>query len=165
MVSRQETARPLLTPGEVMQLPHDEALVLVSGLQPIKAHKLRYYEDDNFKGRILPPPVLALGDYADRPPQSPHDWQDHVRGEDARLEKPWFAQLHEEGGREGGLSRKPWDEAKESKPNDHDTSPELNILDDDFGVATANTDGLSRSAVQRSFGVNQAEGDDVLPVF
>ena len=32
MVSRQETARPLLTPGEVMQLPHDDELVLVSGL-------------------------------------------------------------------------------------------------------------------------------------
>src|ERR1044072_9112206 len=31
MVSRQETARPLLTPGEVMQLPSDQALVLVSG--------------------------------------------------------------------------------------------------------------------------------------
>ena len=35
MVSRQETARPLLTPGEVMQLPNDEELVLVSGCQPI----------------------------------------------------------------------------------------------------------------------------------
>ena len=31
MVSRQETARPLLTPGEVMQLPPDDELVLVSG--------------------------------------------------------------------------------------------------------------------------------------
>jgi hypothetical protein len=30
MVSRQETARPLLTPGEVMQLPSDDELVLVS---------------------------------------------------------------------------------------------------------------------------------------
>ena len=34
MVSRQETARPLLTPGEVMQLPHDDELVLVSGCHP-----------------------------------------------------------------------------------------------------------------------------------
>ena len=31
MVSRQETARPLLTPGEVMQLPPGDELVLVSG--------------------------------------------------------------------------------------------------------------------------------------
>ncbi len=34
MVSRQETARPLLTPGEVMQLPHDHELVLVARDRP-----------------------------------------------------------------------------------------------------------------------------------
>ncbi|MDE2113051.1 MAG: conjugal transfer protein TraG, partial [Alphaproteobacteria bacterium] len=44
MISRQETARPLLTPGEVMQLPPADELVLVSGLPPIRAKKLRYYE-------------------------------------------------------------------------------------------------------------------------
>jgi hypothetical protein len=42
MVSRQETARPLLTPGEVMQLPPDDELVLVSGVPPIRAKKARY---------------------------------------------------------------------------------------------------------------------------
>ncbi len=61
MVSRQETARPLLTPGEVMQLPPDEAVVMVSGHPPIKARKLRFYEDANFAQRVLPPPVLAAG--------------------------------------------------------------------------------------------------------
>ena len=45
MVSRQETARPLLTPGEVMQLPPDDEMVLVSGCHPIRAKKARYYED------------------------------------------------------------------------------------------------------------------------
>ena len=45
MVSRQETARPLLTPGEVMQLPPDDELVLVSGCPPIRAKKARYFED------------------------------------------------------------------------------------------------------------------------
>jgi transposase-like protein len=34
MVSRLETARPLLTPAEVMQLLHDDELVLVSGCHP-----------------------------------------------------------------------------------------------------------------------------------
>ena len=56
MVSRQETARPLLTPGEVMQLPHDDELVLVSGCHPIRAKKARYYEDRQLQSRILPPP-------------------------------------------------------------------------------------------------------------
>ena len=56
MVSRQETARPLLTPGEVMQLPPDDELVLVSGCHPIRAKKARYYEDPQLRTRILPPP-------------------------------------------------------------------------------------------------------------
>jgi ParB/RepB/Spo0J family partition protein len=59
MVSRQETARPLLTPGEVMQLPHDDELVLVSGCHPIRAKKARYFEDPQMKVRILPPPTPA----------------------------------------------------------------------------------------------------------
>jgi type IV secretion system protein VirD4 len=59
MVSRQETARPLLTPGEVMQLPQDDELVLVSGCHPIRAKKARYFEDSEMKARILPPPPLS----------------------------------------------------------------------------------------------------------
>ena len=74
MVSRQETARPLLTPGEVMQLPPDEAVVMVSGHPPIKAAKLRYYLDRNFTERVLAPPVLGEGAYADRPASRPDDW-------------------------------------------------------------------------------------------
>ena len=74
MVSRQETARPLLTPGEVMQLPPDDAVVMVSGHPPIKAKKLRYYLDRNFTQRVLAPPVLQVGSYADRPTHRPDDW-------------------------------------------------------------------------------------------
>jgi type IV secretion system protein VirD4 len=59
MISRQETARPLLTPGEVMQLPADDELVLVSGCAPIRAKKARYYEDPELKARILQPPTLS----------------------------------------------------------------------------------------------------------
>ena len=74
MVSRQETARPLLTPGEVMQLPPAEEVVMVSGHPPIKAAKLRYYQDRNFMGRMLAPPVLVLDGYADKPTARPDDW-------------------------------------------------------------------------------------------
>jgi type IV secretion system protein VirD4 len=59
MISRQETARPLLTPGEVMQLPPDDELVLMSGCAPIRAKKARYYEDPELKARILQPPTLS----------------------------------------------------------------------------------------------------------
>jgi type IV secretion system protein VirD4 len=76
MVSRQETARPLLTPGEVMQLPPDEEIVMVSGHPPIHARKLRYFQDANFKARVLPPPVLAQDGYADAPTPRLMDWDD-----------------------------------------------------------------------------------------
>ena len=76
MVSRQETARPLLTPGEVMQLPPDESVVMVAGHPPIKARKLRYYQDRNFTRRVMPPPALGSGRYADRPAARPDDWSD-----------------------------------------------------------------------------------------
>lgn len=79
MVSRQESARPLLTPGEVMQLPPDEAVVMASSMAPIRAKKLRYYLDANFKRRVLPPPVLAIGCYADAPPSRADDWSGLVR--------------------------------------------------------------------------------------
>lgn len=51
MVSRQETARALLTPGEVMQLAPVDEIVLVAGHAPVRAKKLRYYEDRTFKAR------------------------------------------------------------------------------------------------------------------
>lgn len=69
MVSRSETARPLLTPGEIMQLPPADEIVMVAGTPPIRAKKARYYEDIRFKERVLPPPVLAV------PAQGrPNDW-------------------------------------------------------------------------------------------
>ncbi len=65
MVSRQETARPLLTPGEVMQLPPDDELVLVSGCHPIRASKARYFEDRELQARVLPPPAATKLDATD----------------------------------------------------------------------------------------------------
>src|SRR5260221_8520636 len=59
MVSRAETPRPLLTPGEVMQLAPSDELVLVSGLPPVRAKKLRYYEDRNFTNRVFPAPEVG----------------------------------------------------------------------------------------------------------
>ena len=69
MVSRSETARQLLTPGEIMQLPPSDEIVMVAGTPPIRAKKARYYEDARFKERIMSPPGLA------RPAEGrPDDW-------------------------------------------------------------------------------------------
>jgi type IV secretion system protein VirD4 len=78
MVSRTETSRPLLTPGEVMQLDPRDELVLISGLAPVRAKKLRYFEDRNFTARVLEPPILSSHAYADLPTSRLHDWADRV---------------------------------------------------------------------------------------
>jgi type IV secretion system protein VirD4 len=67
MVSRQESARALLTPGEVMQLPEHEEIVMAAGIPPIRAVKARYYVDARFMARILPPPTPKPLEPARRP--------------------------------------------------------------------------------------------------
>ena len=57
MVSRSETPRALMTPGEVMQLPPTDEIVMVAGTPPIRAKKARYYKDLRLLERILPPPT------------------------------------------------------------------------------------------------------------
>lgn len=69
--SVQEHARPLLTPGEVLQLPPEEALLFVGGLFPYRAKKVLYYQDSRFKARAGLPyqPQQTL-----RTPAPPTDW-------------------------------------------------------------------------------------------
>ena len=84
MVSRQETARPLLTPGEVMQLPPGDELILVSGIPPIRARKTRYYEDRRLTSRILAPPALMPpreGGAGGRPATRANDWTTSLNDE------------------------------------------------------------------------------------
>lgn len=73
-VSQQAAPRPLLTPGEVMQLPLDEELVLVAGHPPLRARKLRYFTDRHLAERVLAPVALSDDGYADVPAPRPHDW-------------------------------------------------------------------------------------------
>ena len=70
MISRSETARPLLTAGEVMQLPPDDEIVMVAGVPPVRAKKARYFEDTRFKERLRPVPKDPKADLASKP----NDW-------------------------------------------------------------------------------------------
>jgi type IV secretion system protein VirD4 len=52
---------------------------MVSGHPPVRAAKLRYFEDENFTARVLPPPSMPLPSspeaaYPDRPAHRPDDW-------------------------------------------------------------------------------------------
>ena len=172
MVSRQETARPLLTPGEVMQLPPADELVLVSGLAPIRAKKLRYYEDRNFISRVADAPVLADGVYHDKPASRPDDWSGQVRGLHIRL----AAVVDEEGGlaeEEGGLQQ----QRHPGLPEEGVTKPAAPEHETDLGLAEDESDtaadkramdrlrGLGSVARAHAMNEGTGRGDDLLPSF
>jgi len=170
MVSRQETARPLLTPGEVMQLPPTDELVLVSGLAPIRARKLRYYEDRNFTERVLRAPVLSEGGYRDKPALRSDDWSGQVRGTDERLLPSDDQSTHFANDGEGGLQQQrhpglPGERAsKQPQPKQGDL---LAILEDETDTV-ADRRAMDRlSSVTRAYGVNEGSGQDkdLLPGF
>ena len=64
MVSKVEQARPLLTPGEVRELPPDDSIVIMAGHAPILAKKIKFYTDPHFKdfcppaAAYAPPPLM-----------------------------------------------------------------------------------------------------------
>jgi type IV secretion system protein VirD4 len=169
MVSRQETARQLLTPGEVMQLPADEELILVSGLSPIRARKLRHYADRNFTPRLLPAPVLTPGTWADAPPPRPDDWAGEVRASDARLSVA--GEDDETEGDEGGLQQERHPGLSEEQPAPPPPPVQLKLLgiDPDDGDAAADKRAMdlarTPSAIQRAYGVNAGARQDLLPDF
>jgi type IV secretion system protein VirD4 len=167
MVSRQETARPLLTPGEVMQLPPTDQLVLVSGLSPIRARKLRYYEDRNFTERVLSAPALSDGPYVDCPPARSDDWRGQVRGMDQRLaEDDEDTALDELT--EGGLQQQRHPGLPEegaARPIDTDGADLFGAADDETDVA-ADKRAMDRlSNVARAHAINEGSRDDLLPNF
>ena len=168
MVSRQETARQLLTPGEVMQLPPDEEIVMVSGQPPIRAKKLRYYEDANFTGRVLPPPALvADGPYADRPQPRADDWSGQVRTPHADLMKPWSELFSGGQEDEGGLKRHPALTEEAPAKAEPERAPDSGLFDDDFDPNDARRmDQLAHNTVtvQRAHAMDQAD-DDLIPSF
>ena len=132
MVSRQETARPLLTPGEVMQLPATDELVLVSACPPIRARKARYYEDSRLTERLLPAPKperprassIALDDWSAAPiPPSPT-----AREEVASVQK---GQLVDDPAN-GGIRREPeLAEHEDIAPEPTKPPPEFEFAEDD----------------------------------
>jgi type IV secretion system protein VirD4 len=58
-VSTVEFGRPLLLPSEINRLPQYQEIILVNGVYPILAHKLRYYDDKRFKDKVLAPAIVV----------------------------------------------------------------------------------------------------------
>ncbi|WP_375188542.1 conjugal transfer protein TraG [Sphingobium yanoikuyae] len=172
MVSRQETARPLLTPGEVMQLPPADELVMVSGLAPIRAKKLRYYEDRNFAARVMPPPVLGDGPYQDRPVSRSDDWGSETRSPHDGLAAASTDDVDAFADEEGGLQQERHPGlAEEQTPAPAETERDASPGTDDENDEVADRRAMDRlrnlNPVQRAYGINEGtdRGDDLLPNF
>ena len=54
-----EQRRALLLPQEVKELGPEDAIIFYEGLRPIRAKKIRYFQDRRFTARLLPPPERA----------------------------------------------------------------------------------------------------------
>ncbi|MET3759478.1 conjugal transfer protein TraG [Sphingomonas sp. UYEF23] len=166
MVSRQETARALLTPGEVMQLPATDELVLISGLAPIRATKLRYFQDRNFASRVAPAPTLGEGRYVDRPKQRSNDWGCLARLTDERLRRRKDAAA---AGEDGGMQqeRRPGlSEERPTKQVEVEHAPLTTAGDDDGDFAAeqrAMDQARGINPITRGYGLNQSSGRDLLP--
>jgi type IV secretion system protein VirD4 len=52
--------RALLLPQEVKELGPEDALVFYEGLRPIRCQKIRYFVDERFRERLLPPPAVPV---------------------------------------------------------------------------------------------------------
>jgi type IV secretion system protein VirD4 len=157
MVSRAETARPLLTPGEVMQLAPSDELVLVSGLPPIRAKKIRFYEDRNFTPRVLPAPVLEIGAYQDRPPARGDDWSGRVRGQVQGLgaDSAKAESAKDDGGRQLQPELPQESAPKDPKPR----PPEPPAPDDGVDTPPMPPKGPIQNGPSRAYALDPADDD------
>ncbi|MFT9090571.1 MAG: conjugal transfer protein TraG [Gluconacetobacter sp.] len=161
MVSRQETARPLLTPGEVMQLPPTDELLLVAGVAPVRAKKARYYEEARFMERVLPPPATGTK----RPSAPPSDdW--------SALEVEVPSGGSATGGNTGadgdpanaGIRREPeLPEHEDVVPPERPGMQEFDVLDDEPDVDAARARAIRQQArsVARQATMDPADGLDL----
>ena len=154
MVSRQETARQLLTPGEVMQLPPDDEIVMVSGHPPIRAKKIRFYADANFKDRTLPAPKLSGDGYADKPAARIDDWSVSAETDAARPAVQASAHLEED---EGGLRRQPELDmtVAQAAPVKEEPSRDVGSLLDDDDDGDAEVERMRAARVSRQQGAQR----------
>ena len=166
MVSRQETARPLLTAGEVMQLPPTDEVVLVSGTPPIRAHKARYYEDSRLKSRILRPPALTTasgGTYGDRLAIKADDWTTLPLPDPgaAAAGKSVAGSLADDDSANGGIRREPALPEHEAIVSEQpEPAPDFALVDDEPDDDAVRAKALNQNfrTVARQAALDPADG-------
>jgi type IV secretion system protein VirD4 len=82
MVADQESSRPLLDAAEICKLPASDMILLVAGLAPMRAKRLKYYERPELAARANLPSLTLCpgGPYPFRPRQHANPWAGRVCG-------------------------------------------------------------------------------------
>jgi type IV secretion system protein VirD4 len=89
-VSRSETERPLMEPGDIRGLHEDEQLVFAAGHRPFRTRKLKYDQRRPFRARAAAP-APEQSARLDTPGAPPHPWAGRrALGEDAAAQLPLF---------------------------------------------------------------------------
>jgi type IV secretion system protein VirD4 len=146
MVSRQETARPLLTPGEVMQLPPADELLLVSGIHPIRARKARYYEDRRLSERILPPPPVLGKHVRKATDMRADDWRALPHLTPAAARQTQDGQLADADPANAGIRCEPQlPEQEEILRSERPADREFDVLEDESDLDAAKAKTLRQS--------------------
>ena len=162
MVSRQETPRPLLTPGEVMQLAPADELVLISGVPPIRAKKARYFDDQQLTERVLPPPELTgrqggaapLDDWSQLPVPAAAPLGEVKASNEQRFDDPANA----------GIRREPeLPEHEEIAPEHTNPLPEFAFVEEDPDDETVRARALRQQArgLARQAAMDPGDGIDL----
>jgi len=137
-------------------------------MAPIRAKKLRYYEDRNFRGRVLPPPVLPGGAYPDRPKPRADDWSGLVSTLDTRLGK---ADDDAKPDEDGGLQQQRHPGIGEETAKKTEPAKQLDLLGLERDDADPVSDKLAMDragttgALIRAHTINQGRDSDTLPSF
>jgi type IV secretion system protein VirD4 len=154
MYSEQESPRPLLTPGEVLNLPDDDSLVMIGNRSPYYARKVRFYNDPRFatrahhQGNEALPPSTADALRAECPPYAPCAWETLPSGNvshETRSEKPPAETSSPTMQRDDTLAAAPvnehtdWDLQTEAESRgavgEHDVTDPQNLSDEDRETA------------------------------
>ena len=125
MVSRSETARALLTQGEIMQLPDTDEIVMLAGVHPIRARKARYYRDPQLSKRVECPPTVEKPEFA----ADESEWHGRHVTAPSQLEKsPTASEEYEVDDRQsdGGIRQSP------ELPEYEDVAPPPMVIPNEF---------------------------------
>jgi type IV secretion system protein VirD4 len=151
-----------------MPLPPSDERLPFSGTPPIRAKKLRYYEDRRFTARLLAPPELTDGVYADRPAARNHDWQ----GLSAAPVEPAAEEDTEQADGDGSLQqqqRHPGlaDEPRKAPSTEPSDPLGLGDDEDELGAAPMVQGMLPLAPAVAADAINQGSdrGSDLIPSF